>query len=405
MLVVLLLGLLFLRDPQAQEGDEHYLRWLLQHSRLVAPAVPLTIVEIGTDVLGDTPAPMDTKGGASFARSVAIAPLEFALFLQAIMEFHPQVIAFENILKWRERDRAQEQVFLDQAMRVPKLLLAAELTAAPDPDAPPLEMQAFTDVKGRRGNLAEFSGIGRQPSEEMRLISTLSFVNLPDDVSSDVRVPLLFMYRGEVIPSFTMQAILLWLRITPAEVKVEIGSHIALPDGRKVPIDSRGSMLIHPNAAQTAQRISLNELLLATQQREGGGSPVLSDLQNSIVLARTPSNPLSPPEGIAAAIAAIQGNAYIRRVSRWFDALVLAAAVGCMGIARRLDAGDIVLCGIAFSAIYCLAALALISSWHIWLPGLLPLGGTWFVIIVSMITRAKPEPARGTTIAIPPPVA
>jgi hypothetical protein len=370
----------------------------------VAPAVPLTIVEIGTDVLGDSAAATDTKGGASFARSVAIAPLEFALFLQAIMEFHPQVIAFENILKWRERDRAQEQVFLDQAMRVPKLLLGAELTATPDPDAPPPEVQAFTDVKGRRGNLAEFSGIGRQPSEEMRLISTLSFVNLPDDVSSDVRVPLLFMYRGEVIPSFTMQALLLWLWITPAEVKVEIGSHISLPDGRKIPIDSSGSMLIHPNAAKTAQRISLNELLLATQQREGG-TPALPDLQNSIVLARTPANPLSPPEVFAAAIAAVQGNAYIRRISRWFDALVLVAAVACMGIARRLGAADIVLCGIAFSALYCLVALALISRWHIWLPGLLPLGGTWLVIIVSLIMRARAEPAGGTAIAIPPPVA
>ena len=58
---------------------------------------------------------------------------------------------------------------------------------------------------------------------------------------------MLFLYRGEVVPSFTLQAILLWLRITPAEVKIVLGSHIALPQDRKVPIVSDGTMLIDPN--------------------------------------------------------------------------------------------------------------------------------------------------------------
>ncbi len=82
------------------------------------------------------------------------------------------MVAFENILKWRERDKDQEQVFIDQAMRVPQLLLAAELTATPDPDAPGPEIPGFTQVTGKRGDLVEFSGIGRQPNEEMRLIAT-----------------------------------------------------------------------------------------------------------------------------------------------------------------------------------------------------------------------------------------
>ena len=96
-----------------------------------------------------------------------ISPLEFALFLQSALDFQPTVVAFENILKWRERDRDQEQVFIDQAMRVPKLLLAAELTTTPDPDAPGPEIQGFTQVTGKRGDLVEFSGIGRQPDEEI----------------------------------------------------------------------------------------------------------------------------------------------------------------------------------------------------------------------------------------------
>ena len=97
-------------------------------------------------------------------------------------------------------------------MRVPRLLLAAELTNSPDPDAPGPEIPGFAQVTGRRGDLVEFSGVGRQPSEEMRLIATAGFTNLPDEISDGIHVPLLFRYRGEVIPSFAFEAILLWLR-------------------------------------------------------------------------------------------------------------------------------------------------------------------------------------------------
>ena len=70
------------------------------------------------------------------ARGTTLSPLEFALFLQSLLDFQPSVVAFENILQWRERDNDQEQIFLDQAMRVPKLLLASNSSAIADPDAP-----------------------------------------------------------------------------------------------------------------------------------------------------------------------------------------------------------------------------------------------------------------------------
>ena len=128
MLVVLLLGIVLLREPRFAQTDELFLRWLVDHARGAGgPAVPLTVVEIGGDSL------MDPKAAAEEAaairqqggRGAAISPLEFALFLQSLLDFQPDVVAFENILKWRERDKDQEQVFLDQAMRVPKLLLAS----------------------------------------------------------------------------------------------------------------------------------------------------------------------------------------------------------------------------------------------------------------------------------------
>src|SRR5712692_4224192 len=193
-IVVLLLGVLFLREPRFQRSEEIFLRWLIRHSQPAAKTVPITIIETGRE----NPPP----------------PLEAALFLQGILEFKPTVIAIEPVLQWGERNKDQEQIFIDQAMRVPKLLLGAELTATPDPDAPVAEIVGFTNVTGRRGDLPAFSGIEHQPEEDARIVSTLGFVNLPEENADELHVPLLFQYRGEVIPSFAFQAVLLWLRVT-----------------------------------------------------------------------------------------------------------------------------------------------------------------------------------------------
>ena len=404
MLVVLLLGVVFLREPRLEQSEEFFLRWLLKNSEPRGPMAPLTVVEIGHDAVLDRD-PAKEAASARTGKS-GVSPLEFALFLQSVLEFQPTVVAFENILKWREREKDQEQVFIDQAMRVPKLLLAAELTATPDPDAPGPEIPGFTQVTGKRGDLVEFSGIGRQPDEEMRLIATAGFINLPDEIANSIHVPLLFRYRGEVIPSFTLEAILLWLRVTPAEVTIDLGSHISLPQGRKIPIRSDGTLLISPNAGKKARRITLNELALATQQHGAGqkAGPEFESMRDQIVLARTPANPLSPPDVFAATMATIQTNAYVHRVNWIFDCAILLLAAAAVGTMRRISRVDLVLGAIAFTAAYCLIALAVVSRWLIWLPGILPLGSVWLLVLISIVMphRHRAKPLTGPTI--PPPV-
>jgi hypothetical protein len=403
-LVVLLLGIVLLREPRFAQAEDVFLCWLLEHSSGTDdPPVPLTVVDIAQGSFADAQ-PTETQEQKN-ARSGSLSPLEFALFLQAVLDFQPSLVAFENILKWRERDKDQEQVFLDQAMRVPKLVLAAELGDTTDPDAPWADIRGFPNVTGKRGDLAPFSGIARQPNEDLRLISTQGFINLPDDLSSNIRVPLLFLYRGEVIPSFALQAVMLWLRITPAEVRIVLGSHIELPQNRRIPIASDGTMLFDPNAAKRARRLTLNELLLAAQQRDTANpaaSP-LADLRDQIVLARMPENPLSPPDVFAATIATIQSNTYLRRVSRVFDCVAVVLIAAAAGVVRRLARFDLVLLGLAITAAYCLIALGVVARWGLWLPGVLPLSALWITIIAGFFL-GKEEPAREPTIAAPSPV-
>ncbi len=189
--------------------------------------------------------------------------------------------------------------------------------------------------------------------------------------------------------------------MTPSDVKIVLGSHIALPSDRRIPIRADGTLLVHPNAAQRARRLSLNELLLAAQQRESGQQTELGDLKDQIVLARTPANPLSPPDLFAATIATMQSNKYLRRVTPFFDYAILLFLATVAGWLHRIERFDLVLYGIAATAAYCLIALGTISRWYIWLPGILPLSAIWLAIVFAPFFRAKTD----TTVTIPPPIA
>jgi hypothetical protein len=134
-IVIVLAALLLARDPYVEKADGFFLDWLLRNTPASGEHVPLTVVEIGAAPIVETQpsqkAPPDSTAPGD--NGGAVSPLEFALFFQAILDFKPTIVAVEPLLKWRERDRNQEQVFLDQAMRVPKLVLSAELTSTPDP--------------------------------------------------------------------------------------------------------------------------------------------------------------------------------------------------------------------------------------------------------------------------------
>jgi len=382
-IVVLLLGVLFLREPRFQRSEEIFLRWLLRHSQPATKAVPMTIVEVGKE----NPPP----------------PLETALLLQGLLEFKPTVVAVEPVLQWGERAKDQEQIFIDQAMRVPNLLLGAELTASPDPDAPVAEITGFTHVTGRRGDLPEFSGVEHQPSEDVRVLSTLGFVNSPGQAAEDLHVPLLLQYRGEVIPAFALQAIMLWLRVTPDEVKIDIGSSVELPNGITIPVRSDGTLLVTPGMAQRARRITIDELLLAAQQHESGATSGirLEDVRSQLILARAATN---TPDLFAAAIASIQAKTFVRRVSRIFDCAIVVMIAALSGLLRKFSRVDLIIGAVAFSAAYCLVALGIISAWSIWLPAWLPLGAVWISVLFAFILPKPKGSARKATAPAPPPV-
>jgi hypothetical protein len=400
-IVGVLAALVLAREPYVEKADAFFLDWLLRNTPASGDHAPLTVVEIGSGPTVETQPNQQAPANSPASRPSAgtVSPLEFALFFQAILEFKPTVVAVEPPLKWRERDKNQEQVFLDQAMRVPKLLLSAELTSTPDPDAPPAEIAGFPHVSGRRGDLPTFTGIQRQPDEDLRLISSIGFVNLPDETTT--RVPLLFNYRGEVIPAFALQAFLTWARIPMSEAQIEVGSHIALPGGRNIPINWDGTLIVNPNSSKRGHRFTLNELLLLAQQRQKN-SP-LESLHEDLILARTPSNLLAPADVFAATIATLQSNHFVRRVSVLFDCAVVLFIALLASRAVRASRIDLVLGLIAFTAAYCLIAFTLMAGYTIWVPGLIPLGTAWLLGLLAFVLPRPKHRAEATEIAVSPP--
>ena len=398
-LVVVLLGAYILREPRFQQMEDGFLNWFMEHAEGVLPPAQVTLVEIGREDFQRLTPPDEAKPlpkGQAARRS--LSPLEYALFLQAVMEFEPTVIALEPVVIWRDRDKDQVQVFIDQAMRVPKLLVGIELGGRGQQDLSPDDVPSFPNVTGNRGDLAAFSGVKRQPDDDIRLISTPGFVNLPSERSDRIRVPLLFEYRGEIVPSLPLQAIMLWLRITPAEVKIELGSRIILPNGWQIPIHRDGTVTINPIAKQSVRRLTLNQLLLAAQEHEKHRPPSLNidNLKDQIVLLRLAGDPLQPSNVFATAIATIQNNAYVRPAPWAVPWLIILAAALLSCFLWMISKPNLVLGAIIFVAGYALLTLSLLATDRVWVPMFLPLALLGFLLVARLVVPGpRQKPAAG----------
>lgn len=401
MILVLLAGLVLLRESRQAPLEVWNNRWadfLAMNSRHGQSPAPVTLIEINDASLREHPWPWN--------------PLEFSLFVKAALPHQPEVVAIEEVLDWNRMALPEEQIrklpqyekiLKDNLLRAPKLLLGAQLGFPNDPHVQPQwqEVPLLRNVAGDPSTLAEFPIVEREPAEEYRLTATTGFTNLPAVHERFNSVPLLFRHRGQIIPAFTLQAVMLWAKLTPDDVRVELGSHVALGEKLRIPIDHRGRMRV--DFATRRQGFGFDELLLASEQLEAQNQPVVdvSRMKGTIVLlARTDTASRTMPfaarrqgapgELFAAAIATIQNQSFIEPAPVWAELLVLLGLMLISYFVPRMKKGMAVFVGILTLAIYALLAMALFQRWLLWLPGVMPLG----VVLVFVIFRlATPDSA------------
>lgn len=405
MILVLLAGLVLMRESRHEplaSWDDRWADFLATTSRQAQVEAPVTLVAIDDGALQEHPWPW--------------SPLDFSLFFRAALPQNPAVLAIDEVLDWdrfalpeaQVRALPQYEKFLvDQIRLAPRMLLGAQLGFPEDPQvAPPWqEVPLLRQVKGDASGLPEFPIVDRQPSEEYRLASTIGFTNLPLTRERYNSVPLVLRHHGQVVPSFPLQAVMMWARLTPDEVSVELGSHIDLGRKRRIPIDARGRMRV--DFATPRGAMSFDDLIFATEQAAAGTRPVvdLSKLKGRVVLlSRTDKEARKIPlaasrvgsqgELFAAAIATMQNRSFIRRAPVWAEGLLLAviAVVGFF-IPSRSRFGALAL-GFVMLAAYAMISMAVFNRWLLWLPGVMPAGAVLCFILfrfVSSDTAPKPK--------------
>jgi len=397
MFLVLLAGLALMYESRQEPlaaWDNAFADFLAMHSPRSGAPAPVTLVAIDDASLGSHPWPW--------------TPLDYALFFQAVLPVKPEVCAVDEVLDFarfglpdeHHRKLPQyEKILRDIILTAPKNLLGSEMGFPEDPSViPPLqEVPALRHITGAADRIPEFTMIERQPTENFRLSSTVGFTNLPRVYERASAVPLLLRYRGQVVPTFPLQAVMLWLQLTPDDVVVELGAHIQMGKDLRIPINDAGRMRVDFGARRG--EFSYADLILASEQMSAGTPPLvpLERLKGGIVLlARTDAAartvPLaaqrmgSPGELFAAAIATIQNRSFIRRSPLWAEGVVVAAFMLVSFRIPRLKKWLAGLIGFLALVIYAMLAMAVFSRWLVWLPATVPLGAVLVFVLLRVVT-------------------
>ena len=396
-LLTTLVGLFLMRessrDPVAQ-WDESFADFLAMNAQRQESAPQTTLVRIDKSSLTGHPWPW--------------SPVDFALFFQSANGFAPEILATDEILNWRlpgannevgPKLTQYEQLLREHVLKSPRVLLGSSLGFPEDPSKLP-ELEPAPVLRKFLGDIQrvpEFTIIDAQASEDFRLSSTSGFINLPTNSNWHRSVPMVLRYRGQLVPSFVLQAVLMWEKASLDEVAVELGNRIQVGDRLSIPIDATGQMRVDFGAERS--QCGMDDLVLSAEQRDGGGAthqPPTMFSGRFLLLARTDPDarnlllargqPGSRGELFAAAIATVQGRSFIQRAPWWVD----AATIGFFALLSlwipRWSRGLTLFIGFVLIPAYVLTALAVFGSTLTWVSGVLPAGLILFQVLYRLVS-------------------
>jgi hypothetical protein len=397
MILTLLVGLFLMRESTREPVatvDESFADFLAMNAKRSEQSSPVTLVQINESTLRQHPLPW--------------TPLDYALFFQSALGFRPESLATDEILSWDLRSMPQEQaekttqfgqMLREQVLQSPRVLLGARLGYPEDPDKLP-ELEAMPVIRKVRGDVSlvpEFTIVEARAAEDYRLSSREGFTNLPGANNWHRSVPLVFRYRGQVVPSFVLQAVLLWEKLSVDDLQVELGSHVGLADRVEIPIDAVGRMRVDFGAIKG--RCGVDDLVLAAEQRDAGSPTnvpaelfsgrmlLLSRADEAAQTLRLASGRRGPPgELFASAIATVQARSFIRRAPWWSD-FVIIGAYALMGLWIPRWSRGLTIFVLVFSVLaYALVALGLFGAKLIWISGVIPVGLVLFLMLYRFVS-------------------
>jgi hypothetical protein len=399
LLVVCLAGLFLARESRRPgflaSVDRGFFDWLVANSPLPPASASgihstVTLVEIDDSIVS-TPGRMP------------LTPLEYAAFFKVVGKCDPAVVAVEPILEWTKLPPGTEDILAEEALILPKLLLAVELGSNPDNARDPASLPALGSVSGNPSGLPDFPEIVAAPSARLLSLAAASgAINLPGLAGAPVRdLPLLVRSRDRVLPSFALQTLMLWLRLAPSEIGVRVGSYVQLGDAFRLPINGGGRALLDERFFGHINRLNLDDLsLLAGDQEPPETRTIAEQMRGGIViLGRTDrasrtlklvsGREVSPAEVFAWSAISLARAPSTRRAGAIWDAAIIAlwASLAWRLVPVHRFWGVMTVLGVL--AVYGMIALSCFDMQRLWLPGSLPVG---LGLLVAGLLWLAPHP-------------
>jgi CHASE2 domain-containing sensor protein len=398
LLILLLSGFLAVRESNRaplSSWDSAFTRWLLvQRKPLQQPAPLVVLVEIDNQSRALKP-------------EWPWAPLDYALFLKAVLPQKPSVVVIHPLLAWEEGRPDYFSLLMDYTLRTPKLLLSAELGSTRDPDLPAGKFPVIQRVHGAAAQVVEMPSVEGEPEGELREAAQVAPANLSPSGACAGLTPLLCIkHAGQIVPTSPLRAAALHLKLSTSDLELFPGEAILLGDRLRVPVDASGRMRIDPRAAAAVTRIGYDDLLLEVEKKESNipTGDALQALEGAIViLGRTDSEArvcdaealgkISPAESLAGAIATALTVSFLAALPDWTDWVIVLLAFVLWPFVAKIPKFTLLIIAAAVSAAYAMMAVAIASAFGIALPLAIP-AAMLAVLLVLRLLLPGGKPAQ-----------
>ena len=259
-----------------------------------------------------------------------------------------------------------------------------------DPEVQTARLEPLTNVQGDRTRILSYAGV-QLPAGELGRAAHSGFVNAepgPDGIRR--LAPLMVRIGDAVYPSLSLQSLLQYWKVKPAQVKVQLGKFLTIETPqvlRRIPIDETGAYLVNYRHTKTDFKAYDYSLIFGRLVRHfvnGEDVKALPSLKGKILLVGQTANGLadfgpSPLERLmplvlvhASIIDNLLNEDYARLappLPAWAGAFVLGLA-GLMVFSKR-KLRDHVIYSLGLPAVYVIVAY---FSWAQWSLGLLLVG-------------------------------
>ncbi len=346
-----------------------------------------------------------------------LSPGDYALLLQNLRNFEPQLVGIAPSLRWEKPGLLYDSL-IRELDAIPQTVLGTELSFLEaeggfvDPALAAL-FQPIEDIIGNRKRVPAITTVLDLPQDEVRAGRPLAFTRLGNSVGNrlatgELTVPLLARYGDAVIPGFVLQLAMLNLEVPVSEVKVSLGRWIRMAD-TEIPIDETGSMVVNMGLRDFIPRVNASALLLGSDLESTAlteeellairlvkESAVVIGIDDrrfrSVQVPDTEVGMISPADFLVTALGTIQGGRYVRELGLPGKMVIWVLAFFGASVLFLFPARKSLLLGFALVTGFGIFGFLAFLILDVWASPIVPLGTLFVAIVAAGMTSSSGQP-------------